>query len=80
MSHYTVRYEGTKQEKLLQAREAFIDYLGIEQAEKLRTTLLHQVQDCRSLIKWCRIACDLRGMRGWYTVRAFTLFVMEGRE
>jgi hypothetical protein len=79
MTHYTVKFTGTKEEKLAQAFKATMDYLGDRRVFQLRDIILTESTETRRVVQLCRLACMLSGVQGYYPVHAFTLFVFKGR-
>lgn len=79
MTHYTVTFTGTHSEKLEQALRATTDYLGQDRLTHLRTVLLAETKDTRRLVRLCKYACMLNGVREYYPVHAFTLYVLRAR-
>lgn len=83
MSHYTVQFVGTPEEKLAQAKKECVEYLGERRMAALKdvsTANYANKVGIRDVVKQARMVCMVTGIQGRYPYRAVISLLLKGGE
>lgn len=78
MSHYTVKFVGSRAEKERAALAECFSYLSKKQRDAIKTAAMscNSVRGCYRMARFC---CAFTGIREYYPVRALARFMIQTR-